>query len=195
MTILVADALSMIAAVESGFLLLLPARCERIILTPTVVEELLTGAWIDALVTEEIEPLVEVVSLTQEDEALARQLAAEMAALGATAHPGSAEALALMSRADLAATLFLSEDEAALALARQRGVPARRFAALIANESGEESSPPAPPTALPRRTLPRTIEVDEETAALLDALLAQGVGEDASEVVRRAVRGLAAALA
>lgn len=194
--IVIAEPQALALAVERGVVEHLPTLFQRLLLSPTTVERLIEQDKIDALAGGEVEAHIEVVSLTQEGEVLAQQLAESMRALDGAEHRAAAEAMALMRRPDLGATLFLCNDEAALSIAVARGIPARRLDAFLDRVPRATPSTPRPNAAPPlRRDAPLgTVELDEESRALIEALMERGVGKDAREVIHRALRGLAAAL-
>lgn len=144
MQTIVADTSALALASASGLLDVLTEQFGRIILSPAVVDELVEHDIIDDLMESAVERIMEVVSLTQPDEALAHLLGEEIAALSvarhAGLHRGEAEALALMERADLAPEGLLCDDAAAQQRARERGVPVQGFAALVATVRGEEAA-------------------------------------------------------
>ncbi|MGH2544913.1 MAG: hypothetical protein ACRDIB_19140, partial [Ardenticatenaceae bacterium] len=169
--------------------------------------------------------IVEVVSLTQDDEARARQLQEQIAIRSPEGEVGkqrgAAEVMALMERDDLAGDLLLCEAGAVLAVAREQGIPAERFAVWTVEgeeergereeESGErevvygmwsEENKTDTDTRAVRSKIQnrvpwgesKIVELDRETASSIDTLVERGLGRDAADVVRRAVRGLMAAL-
>jgi predicted nucleic acid-binding protein len=144
MQIIVADTSALALASASGLLDVLPEQFSRIILSPAVVDELVEHEIIDDLMESAVERIMEVVSLTQQDEALVLQLGEELATRStsrkATAHRGEAEALALMERGDLAPQLFLCDDGAAQQVARERGIPVQGFLALVAGLRGDDAA-------------------------------------------------------
>jgi predicted nucleic acid-binding protein len=223
----VADASALAAASDSGLLDFLSSACDRLILSPMLVDELVEIEVIDELVASGVEHMIEVVSLTEADEELAGQLSEQIAAASkvssTAAHRGEAEAIALMARGDLSPAFFLCDDAVAVQVARERDIPVQTLEGLVASLRGEAAgasvravprrhepdekvaarlapvtsaaTAPAPPSAPPvRRDLPATVELDEEMAALVGALMDHGLTRDPQEVVKRALRGLAAAL-
>jgi predicted nucleic acid-binding protein len=229
---IVADASALAAASDTQLLDFLSSACDRLILSPTLVDELVEIEVIDELVAGGVEHMIEVVSLTEADEALADQLSEQIAAASvvssASAHRGEAEAIALMARADLSPAFLLCDDAPAIRVARAHDVPVQTLEGLLVSLRGEaagaaaRSAPrrhepeeevaarlapvmppesragaaPVPVSAPPmKRDLPATVVLDEEMAALVVDLMEHGLGRDPQEVIKRALRGVAAALA
>jgi predicted nucleic acid-binding protein len=208
MQIIVADTSALALASASGLLDVLPEQFSRIILSPAVVDELVEHDIIDDLMESAVERIMEVVSLTQQDETLALQLGEELATLStsrnASTHRGEAEALALMERGDLAPQLFLCDDGAAQQVARERGIPVQGFLALVAGLRGDDAAarvraarllhepdevpdgyrqPAAPPPPAPPAPKPPRLDVDSNPPLTNDGSLLVEIDEETAALL------------
>jgi predicted nucleic acid-binding protein len=202
MQIIVADTSALALASASGLLDVLPEQFSRIILSPAVVDELVEHEIIDDLMESAVERIMEVVSLTQQDEALALQLGEELAALStsrkASTHRGEAEALALMERGDLTPQLFLCDDGAAQQVAHARGIPVQGFLALVAGLRGDDAAarvraarllhdgyrrPTAPPPPAAPAPKPPRLDAEPNTPFVDDGSLLVEIDEETAALL------------